>query len=68
MWAYLTNVFTLGELGEYYDKKMGNKSDHLSYNVTSYLETTNVGTGMYSVSFVEMVLAVYDWNGSLNQI
>ena len=66
MWAYLTNVFTLGELGEYYNPKMGKKSDKLSYNVTSYLETTNVGTGMYSVSFVEMVLAVYDWNGSLN--
>ncbi len=66
MWAYLTNVFTLGQLGEYYDPKMGKKSDTLSYNVTSYLETMNVGTGMYSVSFVEMVLAVYDWNGSLN--
>ena len=45
---------------------MGAKSDHLSYNVTSYLETMNVGTGMYSVSFVEMVLAVYDWEGSQN--
>lgn len=66
MWAYLTNVFTLGELGEYYQEEMGKKSDNLSYNVTSYLETMNVGTGMYSVSFVEMVLAVYDWNGSLN--
>lgn len=66
MWAYLTNVFTLGQLGDYYDPKMGKKSDNLSYNVTSYLETMNVGSGMYSVSFVEMVLAVYDWNGSLN--
>lgn len=66
MWAYLTNVFTLGDLEEYYDPKMGEKSDHLSYNVTSYLETMNVGTGMYAVSFVEMVLAVYDWTGSLN--
>ncbi|MEL6668845.1 MAG: FAD-dependent oxidoreductase [Bacteroidota bacterium] len=66
MWAYLTNVFKLGDLGEYYDPAMGKKSDHLSYNVTSYLETMNVGTGMYSVSFVEMVLAVYDWTGSLN--
>lgn len=66
MWAYLTNVFTLGQLDEYYDPQMGDKSDHLSYDVTSYLETLNVGTGMYSVSFVEMVLAVYDWNGSLN--
>ena len=66
MWAYLTNVFTLGELDEYYNPKMGKKSDNLSFNVTSYLETTNVGTGMYSVSLVEMVLAVYDWNGSLN--
>jgi monoamine oxidase len=66
MWAYLTNVFTLGDLDEYYNEEMGKKSDNLSYNVTSYLETMNVGTGMYSVSFVEMVLAVYDWNGSLN--
>ena len=66
MWAYLTNVFTLGELEEYYDPKMGEKTDHLSYNVTSCLETLNVGTGMYSVSFVEMVLAVYDWLGSKN--
>lgn len=66
MWAYLTNVFTLGDLGEYYDPEMGEKSENLSYDVTSFLETTNVGTGMYSVSFVEMVLAVYDWNGSLN--
>lgn len=66
MWAYLTNVFTLGDLEEYYDPRMGDKADHLSYNVASYLETMNVGTGMYSVSFVEMVLAVYDWNGSLN--
>ena len=66
MWAYLTNVFTLGQLGEYYNPKMGDKSDNLSYNVTSYLETMNVGTGMYSVSLVEMVLAVYDWTGSLN--
>lgn len=66
MWAYLTNVFTLGDLEEYYNPKMGKKSDKLPYNVASYLETMNVGTGMYSVSFVEMVLAVYDWNGSLN--
>ena len=66
MWAYLTNVFTLGDLGEYYNPKMGKRTDHLSYNVTSFLETMNVGTGMYSVSLVEMVLAVYDWTGSLN--
>ncbi|MDC8004341.1 FAD-dependent oxidoreductase [Aureisphaera galaxeae] len=66
MWAYLTNVFTLGELGEYYDPAMGEKTDNLPYNVASYLETLNVGTGMYSVSFVEMVIAVYDWNGSKN--
>lgn len=66
MWGYLTNVFTLGDLEEYYDPKMGKKSENLSYNVTSYLETMNVGTGMYSVSLVEMVLAVYDWTGSLN--
>jgi monoamine oxidase len=66
MWGYLTNVFTLGDLGEYYDPKMGKKTDNLSFNITSYLETTNVGTGMYAVSFVEMVLAVYDWGGSKN--
>ena len=66
MWGYLTNKFTLSDLAEYYNPAMGDPSDHLSYNVTSYLETMNVGTGMYSVSLVEMVLAVYDWNGSLN--
>ncbi|MDA9774414.1 FAD-dependent oxidoreductase [Saprospiraceae bacterium] len=66
MWAYLTNVFTLGDLGDYYQEAMGATTDHLSYNVTSYLETLNVGTGMYSVSFVEMVIAVYDWGGSKN--
>lgn len=66
MWTYLTNKFTLEQLGEYYNPEMGKKSDHLSYNVTSYLETMNVGTGMYSVSLVEMVLATYDWLGSLN--
>ena len=66
MWAYLTNVFTLGDLGEYYNPKMGDKKEHLPYNVASYLETLNVGTGMYSVSFVEMVIAVYDWGGSKN--
>ncbi|WP_052158232.1 flavin monoamine oxidase family protein [Lacinutrix jangbogonensis] len=66
MWAYLTNVFTLGDLGEYYDPEMGEKSDFLPYNIASYLETLNVGTGMYSVSFVEIVLATYDWLGSKN--
>jgi len=66
MWAYLTNVFTLGELDEYYQPAMGAKTDCLPYNVASYLETLNVGTGMYSVSFVEMVIAVYDWGGSKN--
>ena len=66
MWAYLTNVFTLGDLEEYYDPKMGNKKDHLPYSIASYLETLNVGTGMYSVSFVEIVLASYDWDGSKN--
>lgn len=66
MWSYLTNVFTLGELGDYYNPEMGEKSDHLSYNIASYLETLNVGTGMYSVSFVEIVIAVYDWDGSKN--
>ncbi|WP_435579675.1 FAD-dependent oxidoreductase [Gilvibacter sp.] len=66
MWSYLSNVFTLGDLGEYYQPAMGDKTDHLPYNVISYLETLNVGTGMYSVSFVEMVIAVYDWGGSKN--
>jgi monoamine oxidase len=66
MWSYLTNVFKLEDLGEYYDHKMGKKDHHLPYNVASYLETLNVGTGMYAVSFVEMVLAVYDWDGSKN--
>jgi monoamine oxidase len=66
MWGYLTNVFTLGQLGEYYQESMGPKDANLSYNVTSYLETMNVGTGMYSVSFVEMVIVVYDWGGSKN--
>lgn len=66
MWAYLTNVFTLGDLGKYYNPKMGKKSDFLPYSIASYLETLNVGTGMYAVSFVEMVLATYDWHGSKN--
>lgn len=66
MWDYLTNVFTLGDLEEYYDPAMGAKSDFLPWSVASFLETTNVGTGMYSVSFVEMVIAVYDWGGSKN--
>lgn len=66
MWGYLTNVFTLEQMGPYYDPAMGAKTDNLSYNIASYLETTNVGTGMYAVSFVEMVLAVYDWGGSKN--
>jgi monoamine oxidase len=66
MWAYLTNVFTLADLEEYYDPAMGAPCENLSYNIASYLETTNVGTGMYSVSFVEMVIAVYDWDGSKN--
>jgi monoamine oxidase len=66
MWAYLTTVFTLDDLGDYYEEAMGPRDANLSYNVTSYLETTSVGTGMYAVSFVEMVLAAYDWGGSLN--
>ena len=64
MWDYLTTVFTLGDMKEYYDPAMGAKSDLLPWSVASFLETTNVGTGMYSVSFVEMVIAVYDWGGS----
>lgn len=64
MWDYLTTVFTLGDLGAFYDPKMGAKSDLLPWAIASFLETTNVGTGMYTVSFVEMVIAVYDWGGS----
>lgn len=64
MWDYLTTQFRLGDLGAYYDPEMGAKSDLLPWSVASYLETTNVGTGMYGVSFVEMVIAVYDWGGS----
>ena len=66
MWDYLTNVFTLGDMEEYYDPAMGAKSDFLPWLVASFLETTNVGSGMYAVSFVEMVIAVYDWGGSKN--
>ncbi|WP_063902139.1 FAD-dependent oxidoreductase [Burkholderia ubonensis] len=64
MWDYLTTQFRLGDLGEYYDPAMGAKSDLLPWSVANFLETTNVGSGMYSVSFVEMVIAVYDWGGS----
>jgi monoamine oxidase len=64
MWDYLTNVFTLGQLGEYYDASMGARTDNLPWPVASYLETTSVGSGMFAVSFVEMVLAAYDWGGS----
>lgn len=64
MWDYLTNVFTLGQLGEYYDTSMGDKDANLPWPVASYLETTSVGSGMFAVSFVEMVLAAYDWGGS----
>jgi monoamine oxidase len=64
MWDYLTTVFTVGDMQQYYDPAMGAKSDLLPWPVVSFLETTNVGTGMYSVSFVEMVIAVYDWGGS----
>ncbi len=64
MWDYLTNEFKLKQLKEYYFPKLGEPNDKLPWSVVSYLETTNVGTGMYSVSFVEMVLAAYDWGGS----
>lgn len=64
MWSYLTSVFTLGQLGEYYHADMGPKSANLPWTVASYLETTGVGSGMFTVSFVEMVLAAYDWGGS----
>jgi len=64
MWDYLTTQFRLGDLGDYYDPAMGAKNDLLPWSVANFLETTNVGSGMYSVSFVEMVIAVYDWGGS----
>ncbi len=64
MWSYLTNVFTLGQLGEYYQEEMGPKKANIPWSVASYLETTSVGSGMFAVSFVEMVLAAYDWGGS----
>ena len=64
MWDYLTTQFTLGDMGEYYDPAMGPKNALLPWSIASYLETTNVGSGMYAVSFVEMVIAVYDWGGS----
>jgi monoamine oxidase len=64
MWDYLANVFTLNDLGAYYFEGLGKPTDNLPWSVVSYLETTNVGTGMFSVSFVEMVLAAYDWGGS----
>lgn len=66
MWAYLTTVFTLGDLGEYYDPAFGGKQDLLPWPVASFLETMNVGTNMDMVSFVEMVIAVYDWGGSID--
>jgi len=64
MWDYLTNEFTLGQMDEYYQEAMGKKTDKLPWAVASYLETTSVGSGMFAVSFVEMVLAAYDWGGS----
>lgn len=66
MQSYLMNEFTLGDLGDYYDPEMGAKADHIPYEVYSYLETTNVGTGMFATSFTEMVMAQYDWGGSTN--
>ncbi len=66
MWDYLTTVFTLGDMGPCYAPALGAKSDLLPWSVASFLETTNVGSGMYAVSFVEMVIAVYDWGGSVD--
>lgn len=64
MWDYLTTQFRLGDMGDYYNPAMGPKNALLPWSIASYLETTNVGSGMYAVSFVEMVIAVYDWGGS----
>lgn len=66
MWSYLTTVFTLGDLGPYYRPELGGRADILSHAVAVYLETINVGSNMYLVGIVEMVIAVYDWNGSKN--
>lgn len=66
MWDYLTTRFRLGGLREYYDPALGRRSDLLPWSVANFLETINVGTGMYSVSFVEMVLLTYDWKYSRN--
>jgi monoamine oxidase len=64
MWDYLASVFKLKDLKNYYVADLGKPNDSLPWSVVSFLETTNVGTGMFSVSFVEMVLAAYDWGGS----
>jgi len=76
MWDYLTTVFQLKDLniknehGEviinYYFEGLGKEDDNIPFSVASYLETVNVGTNMYSSSVVEIVLTIYDWNGSKN--
>lgn len=77
MWDYLTTVLKLEDLKmydasgkkvviDYYFPDLGEKHDHIPFSVASYLETINVGTNMYSSSVMEIILTVYDWNGSKN--
>lgn len=66
MWGYLTTVFTLGDLRQYYRPELGARTDLIPHSVAAFLETTMVGSNMFLVSFVEMVIADYDWNASKN--
>lgn len=77
MWDYLTTVLKLEDLKkydasgkeviiDYYFDGLGKPDDHIPFSVASYLETINVGTNMYSSSVMEIILTVYDWNGSKN--
>ena len=77
MWDYLTTVLKLEDLkkydasgkkviADYYFAELGKECDHIPFSVASYLETINVGTNMYSTSVMEIILTVYDWNGSKN--
>lgn len=77
MWDYLTTVLKLEDLKKYdasgkevivnyYFAGLGMPHEHIPFSVASYLETINVGTNMYSSSVMEIILTVYDWNGSKN--
>ena len=50
----------------YHIEGLGIQHHHIPFSVASYLETINVGTNMYSSSAMEIILTVYDWNGSKN--